>query len=447
MELQELQRIMQDGGIIGAGGAGFPSYAKLNPKVETVILNCAECEPLLKLHRQLLASRPAEIITALEAAAQAMQAKEIIIAVKGAYAEAVEAAEAVIAERSLDIPVRLGLLPEIYPAGDEVITIFETTGKVVPPGKIPLDVGVAVFNVETMYNTWRAMEEKKPVTHKYLTVAGEVKEPKTLCVPIGMTIGQAVALAGGVTTAEPAYIHGGPMTGPLAKSSDLITKTSNAVLVLPKGHPVIQKKLAKSSISMKRAMAACCQCQMCTDLCPRHLIGHPIEPHAFMRAATTGVTKDLKPFLNTYFCSQCSVCEMFACPQGLAPKSLIGDYKAGLRSRGVPMPAQTETGSVNPFREGRRVSMKRLLARLALNVYDLPAPVTGETVVTGEVHIRLNQHIGAPACAVVKPGDRVTEGQLIAQAADGKLSVPYHASLTGVVTEANGNVIIIKSGQ
>ena len=283
MVLTELVEIMKKNGVAGAGGAGFPSYAKLDKRADTIILNCAECEPLLKLHRQVLEKYAFEICSTLNEIAEAVEADRIIIAVKAAYKGAVDAVKANLGQFP---KISIGILPEVYPAGDEVVTIYETTGRVVAPGALPITVGVTVFNVETVYNVYKAIHNEEPVVSKYITIAGEVKNPVTLKAPLGITYGELIALAGGTTVSDYALIGGGPMTGRIVTENDVVTKTSNAVLVLPKNSFVIQKKTAKIKIDMHRAMAACCQCRMCTDLCSRHLLGHPIEPHLFMRSAT-----------------------------------------------------------------------------------------------------------------------------------------------------------------
>lgn len=314
MQLSEISTIFRENGIVGAGGAGFPAYAKLNPKAEILILNCAECEPLLKLHRQMLEKYAYEIMSTLAKVAKALGGvKETVICLKGSYRGAVEAVSANLEHFE---NMRMHLLGEFYPAGDEVVTVYEATGRVVPPGKIPISVGVIVYNTETVFNMYRALHEKAPVTHKYLTIAGEVERPMTVKAPIGISFGELLKAAKVKEEKETVLIAGGPMTGRLANRHDVVTKTTNAILVLPKNSIVVHKKNANISIDMKRAMSACCQCSMCTDLCPRNLLGMPIDPKEFMRSATTGVTKELKPYLDTFFCSSCGVCEMFACPQG-----------------------------------------------------------------------------------------------------------------------------------
>lgn len=440
MEMTELVEIMKNAGVCGAGGAGFPTYAKLDKRADTIILNCAECEPLLKLHRQVLEKYAHEIMSTLQVIADTLDAQKAIIAVKGSYTNALNAVKA-----NLDAfkKVEIGILPETYPAGDEVVTIYETTGRVVPPGSLPIMIGVCVFNVETILNVYNAMQNKGPVTAKYITIAGEVKNPITLKAPLGITYAELIEMAGGTTVSDYALIAGGPMTGRICQPFDTVTKTSNAVLVLPRNHNMITRRTVKVTIDMKRAMAACCQCQMCTDLCPRHLLGHPIAPHAFMRAASSGTAQDIKPLIDTMFCSQCGLCEYYSCFQSLSPRTLIGEYKMGLRKNGVPIPKGIEAKPVFPDRKLRAVSKERLTARLGLSQYDLPAPLVDEVVKTDKVKIMLSQHIGAPAQAVVKTGDSVKVGQVVGQVEDGKLGVPVHASIDGVVADVTDKYVVI----
>ncbi len=432
---------MRNGGVAGAGGAGFPSYAKLDKRADTIILNCAECEPLLKLHRQVLETYAVEIMTALKVIAEAVEAKDVIIAVKPSYTGAVKAVKAHLA----DFPMmKIGLLPEIYPAGDEVITIYETTGRVVAPGALPITQGVTVFNVETALNVYKALNGLGPVTSKYITIAGEVKHPITLRAPLGITYGELIELAGGATVADPVLVGGGPMTGRIVTASDVVTKTSNAVLVMPKNAYIIQKKTTPIRINMNRAMAACCQCRMCTDLCSRNLLGHPIEPHKFMRAISNGQTADTMAYLNTFFCSSCGLCEMYSCGQGLSPASLIAQTKGALRKNGVTPPKDAVLKPVDPGRDYRRVPMERLTARLGLTKYNVPAPLKDELVDADSVKIMLSQCIGAPSAAAVKVGDTVRIGDVIGAAPEGKLGTPVHASLNGTVAEVTDRYVVIR---
>ena len=440
MDIKTLSGILQENGVVGAGGAGFPTYAKLDERANTIILNCAECEPLLKLHQQLLEKYAYEILKTFSLVGETVKADEMIIGIKKHYKETIAALNQHISKFP---KVRLGLLDEVYPAGDEVVLIYEVTGKVVRPGGLPIEQGVAVFNVETIYNLYRAMERSTPVVDKLVSVVAEVRNPVTVRVPLGVTVGEVVELAGGATVKDPAYFIGGPMMGFLGSASTLVTKTTNAILVLSKDHLIVQKKNRKASIDLKRAAASCCQCQMCTDLCPRHALGHPIQPHLFMRAATCKDIQDPNIFLNSFFCSGCGLCEMYSCFQSLAPRTLLAEYKNGLRAAGVK-PPKVEAAPVEPARELRKAPIERLKSRLDLSRYDVDAPLQDETVEFRKVRIPLRQHIGAPAQLAVKPGDVVGRGQKIAEPAPG-LSVAIHASIAGTVLEADKDFVVIEN--
>ena len=439
MDIKELQNIIQVNGVVGAGGAGFPTYMKLTDKANTILMNCAECEPLLKLHRQLLEKHAYEIMKTFHMVQETVGASEAIIGIKKSYVQTVNALKQHIEE----FPgMRIHLLDEVYPMGDEVVLIYEATGRVVRPGGLPIEQGVAVFNVETLYNVYRAVESGKPVTDKYVSVVAEVNKPVTVRVPLGCTLEEVVEQAGGITVKDPVYFVGGPMMGRIGQPSDPVTKTTNAILILPKDHLIVQKKQRTSSIDLKRAASICCQCNTCTDLCPRNNLGHPIDPARFMRAASNHDFQDLNPYINASFCSSCGVCEMYACPQSLAPRTLLADMKGGLRNAGIRPPQGVQPVPVKESREYRKVPEERLMARLGLTRYDKNAPLDETLVPVPKVRILLSQHIGAPAQAIVKAGDQVERGQMIGAPANG-LSVGIHASITGKVTEVTDRYIVI----
>lgn len=444
MEIQELKQILQNVGTVGAGGAGFPTYAKLDERAEVILMNCAECEPLLKLHRQLLEQCAGEILKAFDMIARTVGAKEAVIGIKREYKATLKAIE-----RYIDAypNMRVQLLDGAYPMGDEVVLIYEATGRVIRPGGLPIEEGVAVFNVETVYNVYRAVERDTPVIDKLVTVVGEVEHPITVRIPLGASIKDVVAYAGKMTTNHPAYLVGGPMMGNLSDETAVVTKTTNAVIVLDKSHSLIQRKNRNAAIDLKRAASSCCQCETCTSLCPRHALGHPIEPHKFMRSAANQDFQDTSVFLNTMFCSSCGLCENFSCPQGLSPRSLIADYKLGLRKAGVKPPADVKPAPVKESRQYRKVPEERLAARLGLSRYDAEAPLQEDGYWKGQdiihkVKILMSQHIGAPAVPVVESGAKVKAGDRIAKPGNG-LSVAIHASMDGIVREVTDKYIVI----
>lgn len=437
MKLNEFKSILRENGVVGAGGAGFPTYAKLTEGVDTVILNCAECEPLIKIHRQVLEEYTYEILTALDEILDAVGAERGIIAVKAHYTSTLKAIEAEITEHPRLSAKKLG---SVYPAGDELILIKEVTGRTVLPGALPSSVGVTVCNTESVYNVYRAMKGQ-PVTDKFLTIAGEVAKPMSLCVPIGTKISDLLRFAGGATVESPEIISGGPMMGKLINENDSVTKTTNAIIVLPNDHTAVMNKKRNAKIGLRRAMSVCCQCRSCTDLCSRHNLGYGVEPHMVMRVLSNGGKGDVVRLSDSLFCSGCGLCEAYSCPQGLSPRSLIAELKSAAKAQGYK-PSDTKIYEVKDA-SLKRVSVERLTGRLGLKKYDIPAPLTSGFGAKN-VKIPLLQHIGASAESVVSEGDSVKKGDVIAVAKEGALSVSIHASIDGKVTAVTPKYIRIK---
>jgi Na+-translocating ferredoxin:NAD+ oxidoreductase RnfC subunit len=440
MDLKELKALIYEKGIVGAGGAGFPTHMKLSDNTEVVILNSCECEPLLKVDKNLVSKYAENILRALSLLVEAVGAKEGIVALKNTYKTAIKAVEV---EIDSFPKLRIKKMEDVYPAGDEVVLVYETTGRIIPEGGLPKDVNAVVINTETMLNIYNAVFLTVPVTHTYVTVTGEVNTPATLKVPIGCSVGRLLELAGGVSTENYEIIMGGPMTGKLIEEQATVTKTTKAVIVLPKGHPVILKKKMNTAVNMKRAMSVCSQCQMCTDLCPRALIGHSIKPHKIMNALANKMTSDLQTYMSSLVCSECGLCEAYSCHQGLSPRKLIGELKGKLRENGIKNTFRNKPYSVNQMREMRKVPKDRLIARLSLTAYNVEGFLDERELDVQKVKISLRQHIGIEAVPVVKVGDKVMRGQLIADIEEGKLGARIHASIDGIVSSLADNSITI----
>ena len=361
--LDELKKLIEDCGVVGAGGAGFPTHKKLDKRAHTLILNCAECEPLLSLHSQLLAHFTSEILSALCKVAEMLEAKPIV-AIKELFSDTIAAVEQ---KRQQFNNVDIAVLKDFYPAGDEILLIHEVSGVVVPPGTLPIESGYIVLNVETVYNIYMAIEYAKPVSHKWLTIAGEVERPTTVHIPVGTSVAEAIKYAGAITTDKPVYMAGGPMMGRVVASSYEIKKNTNAIIVLPAEHKLAQ--VTQANVALNRASSACCQCRSCTDMCPRFLLGYPIEPHRIMRAlAARDASSDA--FAGVVYCSLCGLCEMAACPQSLSPRSLIKEFKQEIKAQ-----EKVEASPVAKEISYRRLNSKRLKMRLGLSKYDLGAPL------------------------------------------------------------------------
>lgn len=429
-----IRQRVQQAGIVGAGGAGFPTHIKLNASAEIYLVNGAECEPLLKVDQQLASEHAEALINGLRYAMVATGAKEGIIALKAKYQQAIDRLTPL-----LPPEIRLYILPDIYPAGDEVITIRIATGRRVPPGALPASVGIIVNNVQTLINVAKAVEKQIPVIHRTLTINGAVNTPITVTLPIGTPLSKALELAGGPTINNPAYINGGPMMGFLITDlNQPITKTTGGLLVLPQDHILIRRRLYTEAAIFNMAKTVCEQCGLCTELCPRHLIGHELPPHLIIRGVSYKEISSPSVFLSALTCSECGVCEAYSCPVGISPMRVNKALKPHLRSEGLSY--KGELRSEDPMMMQRLVPIKRLISRLGLDAFNHKAPISKTEHTPSSVTIPLRQHIGAPATAIVKQGERVVVGQLLAEISEGQLGAAIHASISGYITnidEAN----------
>ena len=276
-------------------------------------------------------------------------AREGVVGIKEKYHDIIAALES-----QAGPGIRVVPLPDCYPAGDEFILVHMVTGRVIPPGGLPKDVDAAVANVETLMN----IGLDRPVTHKYLTVAGAVATPVTLRVPVGITIGEVIEAAGGTTVADFGVLLGGVMMAKPAASLDVpVTKTTGGIVVLPTEHSLIRRHNAPWLHVAKIGRSACDQCRFCTEFCPRFLLGHPIEPHAAMRSL--GFATGADAMVATLYCCECNLCTMFACPEDLDPKTVCVQNKPLARERGLTFKGTPESITPHPMAEFRRVPMRQ----------------------------------------------------------------------------------------
>ncbi len=442
---------VRDAGVVGAGGAGFPTHVKLSAKTDTVIANGAECEPLLHADQHLMTRYPKVIVRGLRLAMQSTGAERGIVALKAEYKEAVAAFERVLKE---DEDISLHLLGSFYPAGDEFVLVYDVLGRMVPEGGIPLEVGVVVNNVGTLFNVARA-EKGVPVTHRYLTVTGEVKNPVTVPVPIGTTMAQVVEWAGGTANAggqmtpdELVFVAGGAVMGHVVQPTDVVTKTTGGLLVLPSDNAAVRQMTRPLSQAIRRAMSTCDQCRDCTDLCPRHLLGHALAPHEIMRSINYGLEQPTDIITAAVLCCECRLCEAYACPLGISPMAYYREVKRQLAEAGWKNTVHRRSElTPHAMFEYRRVPLGRLIDKLGLTAYrEYAVPLDEREWQPKEVRIPLKQHIGVPAEPTVKEGDSVKQGDLIASIPKGKLGANVHASVGGTVREVTEEYIRIETG-
>lgn len=426
-------------GVVGAGGGGFPTHVKLSSQADTLIANGAECEPLLHKDAVLMEEQAPALVQGMLLARQAVGARDAVIGIKAKKKHAVEA----VRKAAAGTPVRVHLLGDYYPAGDEYDLVYEVTGRLIPPAGLPIHVGAIVNNIESFINI-AAAASGVPVTEKWLTIAGAVRSPATLKVPIGASYRHCLEAVGGLLTDEPVLCIGGLMMGQVSEDLDTpVTKTATGVVILPRSHPVIARKLKPNTQQAKIGKSACDQCRYCTEYCPRFLLGYAVEPHQVMRSlAFTATGAD---YWNQWaaLCCSCGLCTLYACPEELFPKEACDDSKAAMRKANLKWTGST-TVKVHPMRDGRHVPIKTLTRKLHVEAYDLPAPLWNGTLNLNRLCLPLKQSAGTPAVPSVKPGDRVGRAQLIAEPAPNALGACLHSPIDGVVRDVTPSAIVLE---
>ena len=439
--MTDLKQILKDNGVVGAGGAGFPSYCKLADGADTLLINAVECEPLLYTSYTLLQERIRDIIIGMRAVMEYTKIPRGLLAVKDYRAAKLGYSDG----QELAPGVFVKYIPNVYPMGDEINLIYTATGRVVPPGQLPITRGVIVYNTETIYNIGLVVQFGQPVTKTYLTISGDI--PKAYCVkvPVGMKIAEVLKIMNVEVPDTHVVIDGGPSMGTIVNlSTDVVKKPCSGLLILPKTIPAVRSKLRTKEDNFRRAASVCCQCNRCTDLCPRHLLGYPLEPHKMVRSTLSAAQADPELIKTATMCCGCDICSTLACCQEISPMQIIKEYKGILaknRMKYVADPSEQFTPS--PERQDRMVSAGKWKEMLGVAKYDKFPPIyVEEKLKATQVEVPMSQHIGAPAIPIVKVGDEVVENQMIAQAAEG-LSVPHYAPITGKVTYVDGKTIVI----
>ena len=431
-----------EAGVVGAGGAGFPTHVKLSGQADTLLINAAECEPLLHKDKEVLREYADAVIEGMAVAMQLVGAGRGVVGIKEKYQDVVE-----LLQSKLPGNMEVAPLRDAYPAGDEFVLVYDILKRVIPPGGIPLAVGAVVMNVETAMNV--ATAAVQPVTEKFVSVAGAVAEPVTLRAPVGITLRECVEAAGGPTISDPNYVVGGVMMGYLEDNQEaLVDKTTGGVLVMPDNHVVVRRRRRDWSQIVRIGRSACDQCSFCTELCPRWLLGHPIEPHRAMRSLEFNLVGESN-VIGTAFCCECNLCSMYSCPEDLDPKSVCSQNKRRLMQE----KKRWDNPPFNPRRpelhmENRKAPMPRLMQKLGLTQFRNIGPLNNTVLTTARVGIKLKQHIGAPCEPTVAIGDQVTKGQPVGRPPqdNGKpaLGAPVHASIDGTVTAIDDGVVWIQ---
>ncbi|RPI05951.1 MAG: NADH dehydrogenase subunit [Ignavibacteriae bacterium] len=424
-------------GVVGCGGAGFPSQIKASSKAEIVVANGAECEPLLHKDLELMMREPEAIVSGMKLLMEATGARQGIIGVKKKYEEKLNGMRSAL--RGSDITLQY--LGDYYPTGDEYVLVYETTHRLIPPQGIPLDVGVVVNNVETLRNIHRA-DQNHPSFTKYISVAGAVAHPSTFEVPVGISFADVIQAAGGATVDAVAVFVSGIMMGKLETDLELpVTKTCAGLLVLPMTHRLVQRKILPMAAMHRIGKSACDQCSYCTEFCPRYLLGYDVQPHKVMRSLSFTATGEDIWNQWAQLCCGCGLCTLYACPEDLYPKEACDKSKSDLRAKKIAW-AGTRDIRIHPMYDGRHVPLKKLIEKLGISDYDVLAPFEDLKFTPDHVRLPLQQHLGKPARAIVSAGQRVNAGDTIADIPEGTLGANIHASIDGRVKSVTDEIVI-----
>ena len=297
---ESLMEALKESGIVGLGGAGFPTHVKFNvdpARIEYLVINGAECEPYVTSDTVTMVSRGKDMAYALRALSKYLGIKNVIIGIESNKKAAIASMQQLSEEVKDACTMQVKVLPAVYPQGGEKVLIYHTTGKVVPVGKLPIDVGCIVVNCTTLAAMGTYLQTGMPLVEKCVTVdGGAVKNPQNVMAPIGVSMADLFAVCGGLTTEPAKLIYGGPMMGiTVPDDSAPVLKNTNAILALTEK----EAKLPKTT--------ACIRCGACTNTCPFGL-----APAAISKALENK-DADLLTELSVNACMECGCCN-FVCP-------------------------------------------------------------------------------------------------------------------------------------
>lgn len=306
---EKILKKIKEAGVVGLGGATFPTHVKLNPpkdkKIDTLILNGCECEPFITSDHRVMLEYGEKVLSGLYIISRAINPKNIYIAVENNKEDAIRHLEGLIIKMGFKDTFKIVSLKSRYPMGAEKTLIKTVLGRIVPIGGLPMDVGVIVNNVATAKSVYEAVIESRPLMDKVVTVTGEVENPKNLLVRIGTPISNLIEACGKTGSRTNYLIIGGPMMGTSITDVDFpVTKGVNCVLVKENRARVEQN---------------CINCGRCVSICPMDLM-----PLMYVRYVRNGSVDDCRQYYIEN-CIECGSCA-YVCPAGIP---IVGYIKTG----------------------------------------------------------------------------------------------------------------------
>ncbi|MEI7945075.1 MAG: electron transport complex subunit RsxC [bacterium] len=315
---------IKEAGVVGMGGAGFPTGVKLSPppgkKIDTLIINGAECEPYLTADHRMMVENSISIHIGIEIIRNILGARTVRVAIEDNKPDAIRKMELALKKMSGDVGI--SVLETSYPQGAEKQQIYSVTGREVPRGGLPMDVGCVVENVSTAYAVYEAVMKGQPLTYRAITVTGDaIENPSNLWVPCGTQYQTLIGACGGFMGHASKVISGGPMMGFAVSSLDIpTTKTSSGLLCLT------------STRLSNYSSQACISCGRCVDACPMRLI--PSEMSQFIEAEDVASAEQLA-LMDCVECGNCA----YVCP---AHRPLVHHFRRG---KGVLLVKRSASGA------------------------------------------------------------------------------------------------------
>ncbi len=341
--IDDVREYLRDMGIVGMGGAVFPSHVKLSvPRgkvIEQLVINGAECEPFISCDDRLMREQAQEVIQGSALFGKLLNAGKVLIGIEDNKPEAIAALKA--AQQELNAPVSVITVPTIYPTGGAKELIRVLTGKEVPGSKRSTDFGVQVFNVATVQTAWRAITLGEPLISRIVTLSGNVTEARNWSVPIGMPMNELMALAGPLPDTN-GIIMGGPMMGFRVPTADApVIKATNCLLA----H-------SDKLFPPKPAEQACIRCGSCAQACPQEL--QPFELYWWSRASKFDKLENYKLF----DCIECGCCD-YVCPSHIPLVNYFRFAKSEIQAAERAQQAADSARERHEFREERAEREKR----------------------------------------------------------------------------------------
>lgn len=352
--LTQIDEFIQNAGIVGLGGAGFPTHSKIDgaakSHIETIIINAAECEPYATSDDILIRQKAAEIIHGITILAEILRPKNIIIGIEDNKPQAIKALQEQIKAQNKGNEILIKVVPTIYPSGSAKQLAYLLTGKKIAASSRTTSVGVQVFNIATIFSLYQAIKFNKPLISRIVTITGNVKNPGNYEVLIGTPIKEIIDFAEPLENSN-GIIHGGPMMGfPIINENSAVLKTTNCLIVS-----------SEKLFPPKSPESPCIRCTACAKVCPSQL-----QPYAMAWFAKSKDFEKAEQY-DLFECIECGCCS-YVCPANIPLVHYFRFAKSEIFAKRAEQKAAEiakERFEFKQFREQREKAEKAERLRLA----------------------------------------------------------------------------------